>query len=135
MDDQVVTDICDELGCAHDNEAVLTAIAVLKQTRDLISRPYIGVWTDEVIIEAAHQRDRWGASQDHGKSPEDWFWLIGYLAGKALASHKAGDMEKARHHTVSTAAVLAHWAAAVAGDESVFRPGLGVEKITALTSC
>ena len=135
MDEQVFIDICDELGCSPDNEAALTAIAALKRARDLIARPYIGAWSDEVIVEAAHQRDRWGADHDHGKSPEDWFWLIGYLAGKALASHKAGDMHKARHHTVSTAAVLAHWAAAVAGDESVFRPGLGVEKITALTSC
>jgi hypothetical protein len=135
MDDQVFVDICDELRCEPDNEVVLAAIADLKRARDLISRPYIGAWADEVIVEAAHQRARWGADQDHGKSPEDWFWLIGYLAGKALASHKAGDMSKARHHTVSTAAVLAHWAAAVAGDESVFRPGLGVEKIAVLTSC
>jgi hypothetical protein len=99
----------------------------------LISRPYIGAWTDEILVEAAHQRDRWGADQDHGKAPEDWFWLIGYLAGKALASHKAGDLAKAHHHTVSTAAVLAHWAATIDGNENVFRPGLGVEKIAAVS--
>lgn len=98
--------------------------------RELIGRPYIGAWTDEILIEAAHQRDRWGADQDHGKTPEDWFWLIGYLAGKALAAHKSGDAMKAHHHTVSTAAVLAHWAAAIDGNEQIFRPGLGIEKIT-----
>lgn len=97
--------------------------------RALIGRPYIGAWTDEVLIEAAHQRERWGAEQDAGKQAEDWFWLIGYLAGKLLAAQKAGDLDKARHHTVSTAAVLAHWAAALAGHENVMRPGLGPDKI------
>ena len=111
-----------------------TGEPVTDPARQLISRPYIGAWTDEVIVEAAHQRDRWGADQDHGKQPEDWFWLIGYLAGKSLASHKAGDMHKARHHTVSTAAVLAHWAAAINGDESVFRPGLGIEKLASIVA-
>lgn len=102
----------------------------LKHLRDLLSRPYIGAWTDEILVEAAHQRDRWGSSHDHGKQPEDWFWLIGYLAGKALAAHRAGDVAKAHHHTVSTGAVLAHWAAAIDGNEDVFRPGLGIEKIS-----
>lgn len=100
--------------------------------RALISRPYVGAWLDEILIEAAHQRDRWGNNHDQRKQPEDWFWLIGYLAGKALAAHKAGDDAKARHHTVSTGAVLAHWAAAIDGNEGVFRPGLGIEKIAAL---
>lgn len=104
----------------------------IDRLRGLIGRPYIGAWTDEILIEAAHQRERWGVDADHGKSPEDWFWLIGYLAGKALAAHKTGDVNKAHHHTVSTAAVLAHWAAAIDGNEGAFRPGLGAEKVAAL---
>lgn len=100
----------------------------------LISRPYIGAWSDEILIEAAHQRTRYGADHDHGKAPEDWFWLIGYLAGKALAAHKAGNAAKAHHHTVSTGAVLAHWAAAIDGNEEIFRPGLGVGKVAHLSS-
>lgn len=91
----------------------------------LISRPYIGQWADEVIVEAAHQRERWGDSHDSQKEPADWFWLLGFLAGKALRAHVAGDLDKARHHTVSSGAALVHWAAAIAGDETVFRPGLG----------
>lgn len=110
-------------------KAMERALEEVERLRDLISRPYIGTWTDEIIVEAAHQRDRWGANHDHGKAPEDWFWLIGYLAGKCLAAHRAGDAAKAHHHTVSTAAVLAHWAAAIDGNEGVFRPGLGIEKI------
>lgn len=102
--------------------------------RALISRPYVGAWTDAVIIEAAHQRERWGAEHDHGKGVEDWFWLVGYLAGKCLAAHKAGDTEKAMHHTVSTGAALTHWAAQIGGHENVFRPGLGVEKVAEVQS-
>lgn len=108
--------------------------AEVENLRSLISRPYMGAWADEILIEAAHQRDRWGADHDHGKSPEDWFWLIGYLAGKCLAAHKAGDIQKAHHHTVSTGAVLAHWAASIDGNESVFRPGVGAEKIAILAA-
>lgn len=113
-------------------ETAEARLAAAREAQDLISRPYIGAWSDAVIIEAAHQRDRFGAKHDHGKNPEDWFWLIGYLAGKCLAAHKAGDVEKAKHHTVSTGAVLAHWAAAIGGDESAFRPGLGAEKLAVL---
>ena len=100
-----------------------------ERLRALIGRPYIGAWADEVTVEAAHQRDRWGSEHDYGKNPEDWFWVIGYLAGKALASAKAGDADKARHHTVSTGAVLAHWAAQLCGHENVFRPGIGPERL------
>jgi hypothetical protein len=106
----------------------------VQRLRSLIGRPYIGAWTDEVLIEAAHQRERWGSDHDRGKEPEDWFWLVGYLAGKALAAHRAGNASKAHHHTVSTAAVLAHWAASIGGRENVMRPGLGPEKIANVNS-
>lgn len=129
---------CEAHGCSGrafqpGSGAVAEPVAELERLRSLIGRPYVGAWVDEILIEAAHQRDRWGADQDHGKAPEDWFWLVGYLAGKALAAHKSGDSDKARHHTVSTAAVLAHWAAAISGSENVFRPGLGAEKIAGLS--
>lgn len=105
-----------------------------ERLRALISRPYVGAWLDEVLIEAAHQCERWGAEHDQGKTPEDWFWLLGYLAGKALAAARAGDLGKARHHTVSSAAVLAQWAAAISGDENVMRPGVGAERLLGVQS-
>lgn len=71
-----------------------------------------------VIREGAHQRVRWGEAHDRSKSAENWFWLVGYLAGKALRAAIAGDREKALHHTISAAAALAQWHAAVASDES-----------------
>lgn len=117
----------------HEERAIV-AEKEIARLRRLIGRPYHGSWTDEVLVEAAHQRERWGAKQDVGKQPEDWFWLVGFLAGKALAAHKAGDAEKAHHHTVSTAAVLAHWAAQISGHENVMRPGLGPEKLAGVAS-
>ena len=76
------------------------------------------------MLEAAHQRERWGSSHDGGKAPLDWFWLIGYLAQKAATSQIAGDADKAKHHTISTAAALANWHAAINGDSTAMRPGI-----------
>lgn len=62
-----------------------------------------------VVAEKAHQAKRWTGDHDKRKSPADWFWLLGYLSGKALAAHIAGNREKALHHCISSAAVLSHW--------------------------
>ncbi|WP_447727261.1 hypothetical protein [Sphingomonas koreensis] len=90
----------------------------------LINTPETEDFTSAVKLEAAHQRDRWGTDHDAGKSPFDWFWLIGYLAQKAAASAVAGDGEKAKHHTISTAAALANWHLALLGAEKSMRPGI-----------
>lgn len=92
--------------------------------REIIDTPETADFMMGVPIEAAHQRDRWGASHDEGKSPFDWFWLIGYLAQKAAASAVEGNTEKALHHTISTAAALANWHAAIAGTDTAMRPGI-----------
>ena len=112
---------------AVTNDEVLALLDAFEAQRSLLSRPYVGAWLDEVLVEAAHQRQRWGSEHDVGKSALDWFWLIGFLAQKAAYAQLAGDDEKARHHTVSTAAALAQWAAQISGEESVMRPGIGPE--------
>jgi hypothetical protein len=94
------------------------------QLLDLINTPEIEDFDVAVPLEAAHQVARWGAKHDSGKNPEDWFWLIGYLAGKALAAYKAGDSEKARHHCISTAAATRNWHAAIRSGHSEMRPGI-----------
>ena len=43
------------------------------------------------------------------RPPEDWFWTLSYLAGKALRAHIDGDRNKALHHTISSAALLLNW--------------------------
>jgi len=90
----------------------------------VVNTPETADFMAGVPLEAAHQRDRWGSSHDAGKSPFDWFWLIGYLAQKAADAHVRGDAAKAQHHTISTAAALANWHAAIAGVDTSMRPGI-----------
>ncbi|WP_428968241.1 hypothetical protein ACQR50_10315 [Sphingomonas sp. Xoc002] len=91
---------------------------------EIINTPETADFMAGVPLEAAHQRERWGVSHDGGKTPFDWFWLIGYLAQKAASSQVAGDMDKALHHTISTAAALANWHAQISGRTDM-RPGIG----------
>jgi len=81
----------------------------------LLNNPEINSFQRGVRLEAAHQRQRWGGPHDREKSPEHWFWLVGYLAGKALRSAMEDDQDKARHHCISTAAALFHWHTAITG--------------------
>ena len=99
--------------------------AELERLRALVNTPQLHDFGAAVVLEAAHQRERWGSAHDAGKAPEDWFWLLGYLAGKALAAAKAGDLDKALHHTISSAATLANWHAAMSGEHTGMRPGIG----------
>lgn len=92
----------------------------------LLNTPEIKDFTVAVQREAAHQRARWSSDHDAGKTPADWFWLVGYLAGKALHSQIAWDLEKALHHTISTAAALCNWHASILGQTDM-RPGLSAE--------
>lgn len=83
----------------------------------LINNPHTANFLEAVRLEAAHQRERWGEPHDREKSPEHWFWLVGYLAGKALRAAITFDTEKARHHCISSAAALSHWYATIQGLE------------------
>jgi len=93
--------------------------------REKLNTPEVNSFTDGVILEAQHQRERWGAAHDAGKGPLDWFWLIGYLAQKAADAHMSGNQDKALHHCISTAAALANWHAAISGTNQNMRPGIG----------
>jgi hypothetical protein len=90
----------------------------------LLNTPEVTDFAKGVVLETLHQRERWGSEHDEGKTPFDWFWLVGYLAQKAASSHLAGDRSKALHHTVSTAAALNNWHAAILGFTGM-RPGIG----------
>jgi len=94
----------------------------------MLNTPELHDFAKAVVLEAAHQRERWGSDHDAGKAPADWFWLVGYLAGKALAAHLAGNADKALHHTVSAAAALANWHAAIDGSHTQMRPGIAPPK-------
>lgn len=107
--------------------------------RSRMNTPELHDFAKAVALEASHQRERWGSAHDEGKAPADWFWVIGYLAGKALASHLKAtiqddlphvlgatniDRDKALHHTITAAAALANWHAAINGDHTGMRPGI-----------
>lgn len=84
----------------------------------LINNPHTDDFLHATALEAAHQRDKWGDAHDRGKSAENWFWLVGYLAGKCLRAVISGDKEKALHHTISSAAALANWYEAIKKDQT-----------------
>lgn len=109
-----------------------SAQETLQELRALLNTPETEDFDKAIPLEAAHQIERWGSAQDAGKSPADWFWLVGYLAGKALTSSIAGNTEKAKHHCVSTAAVLRNWHAHIRSGESLMRPGIAEEKTAGL---
>jgi len=94
----------------------------------LINTPHTDDWFEGVRLEPAHQIERWGTSHDEGKQPADWFWLLGYLGGKALAAALAGNIEKAKHHTISSGAALLNWFRAISGDSTAMRPGTDSSK-------
>lgn len=115
-----------EPGATHlmYGDALASRNAEIERLKGLLNTPELHDFASGVVLEAAHQRERWGSTHDAGKAPEDWFWLLGYLGGKALHAAKAGDIEKALHHTISTAAALANWHAALLGASSAMRPGI-----------
>lgn len=86
----------------------------LRQLRSLVDRPAIADFATAVKLEAAHARDRFGADHDLGKAPWDWFWTLAHPASKCVHALLAGDVSKALHHTVSSAALLANWHADIA---------------------
>ncbi|KJU81030.1 hypothetical protein N619_01325 [Ectopseudomonas oleovorans] len=90
----------------------------------LINTPHTDEWFDAVRLEAAHQIQRWGTDHDAGKQPADWFWLLGYLGQKAMTVQIAGDEQKAKHHTISSGAMMLNWFRAMVGDTNAMRPGI-----------
>jgi hypothetical protein len=108
---------------SHESRQGWTADAARIRS-EIINAPETADFMAGVPIEAAHQRERWGSHHDAGKTPFDWFWLVGYLAQKAASAAVAGDADKAKHHTISTAAALANWHASLTGADTSMRPGI-----------
>jgi len=123
-------------------ELVAAAIAERDGLNALINTPELDDFLRAVHIEAVHQIERWGQASDRAKRPADWFWLVGYLGGKALhAAHEVDHLgklslprdetlkaierhrEKARHHCISTAAALYNWHCAIRGVDVRMCPG------------
>lgn len=103
----------------HNVEFLREAADKIDHLDGLINSPHTAEFLEAVKLEAAHQRERWDSSHDSGKADADWFWLIGYLAGKAL--HKP---DKQLHHIITTAAACLNWHMARTGTDTRMRPGI-----------
>jgi hypothetical protein len=88
----------------------------------LINTPHVENFLEAVRLEAGHQQDRWKAEHDAGKADPDWFWLVGFLAGKIL--RPGNTQEKRLHHIITTAAVCLNWHRHASGDMTGMRPGI-----------
>lgn len=120
--------VANELALAKERDAALAKLAALEaeavRMKALLNAPEVHDFALGVKLEAAHQRERWPSEHDAGKTDADWFWLIGYLAGKAL--HNPGEDpkgEKRLHRVVTIGAAAANWHAALLGKTNM-RPGI-----------
>ena len=104
------------------------AVSEHRRLLDEINSPHTSDFLSAVNFEAVHQRERWGAEHDAGKEPQAWYWLLGYLSGKALAAGIKGDQDKMLHHIVSSAAALLNWHAHATGESTRMRPGINPPK-------
>lgn len=98
-------------------------MALCESCAEFLGTPQLEDFAQAVVSEAAHQRVRWSAEHDGGKTNADWYWLVGYLAGKCLTSALTGNREKALHHVITTAAACANWHASIVGTDTRMRPG------------
>lgn len=103
-----------------------TAEARVAELEAQINTPELHDFAKAVALEAAHQRQRWPSAHDAGKTDADWFWLIGYLAGKALHNppNAMPPQDAKLHRIVTVAAAAANWHAAVSGASTTMRPGI-----------
>jgi hypothetical protein len=93
-------------------------IAEVERLRGELNTPEVNDFLEGVRREAAHQRARWSSAHDAGKTDADWFWLVGYLVGKAL-----NKSEKRLHHLITAAAALFNWHLYTIGKTDM-RPGI-----------
>lgn len=96
----------------------------IHELKKLINTPIVDDFLKALPWEAAHQISRWGVEHDSGKTPFDWVFLIGHLATRSAMKFQEGNIEKALHHTITTAAVCLNWHRNISGDNKSMRPGI-----------
>lgn len=65
--------------------------AEIDRLRGIIDTPELVDFPKAVHLEAVHQEVRWGTEDREGKTPADWFRLVGHLSTRALEHHKEAD--------------------------------------------
>lgn len=92
-------------------------------TKEQINTPELTDFIRGIQLEALHQRQRWGTNHDQGKTPEDWLWLLAYLATKASQASRYNDQDKYLHHIITCAAACLNWHANASGINTEMKPG------------
>lgn len=102
---------CGDPACIYNHAAgqLQDVTASRDALRILLDTPELHDFAKAVVLEAAHQRTRWGDEHDAMKAPEDWFWTLGQVASKATQAARYGDREKYLHHILTSAALLNNW--------------------------
>lgn len=108
---------------ASESDELAEAHARILELEGLLHSPETESFAKAVLLEAAHQRERWGPV-DLLKTPWDWAGTVMLLAGKALHGRSTDafadereQQSKRRHRIVSAAALLANWFLAEGGTE------------------
>jgi hypothetical protein len=106
-------------------ESLLMGVRLgLEKAKVFINTPRTDDFLHALVLEAAHQTERWGTNHDAGKRSEDWFALMVYLLGKACNAHYIADNEKLKHHIITVSAACLNWFRAITGENTRMRPGL-----------
>lgn len=93
----------------YSRSAMDEAAAEIERLRSILNTPQTEDFATGAVAEAQHQVYRWGEDHDATKTAWDWYWTLGYLGGKAAHAALARDWDKAKHHTITAAAMLANW--------------------------
>lgn len=114
----------------HIADLCQRAINEIERLHAITDHPENDDFIRGLSIEAEHQARRWGHDHDAGKNGWDWFWTIGFLSQKAAAALQAGDFGKAKHHCISTAALMKNMHRHVAEKEEYPQPaGFGRDQV------
>lgn len=117
-------DLEHEAICVASRDRIMRLSLEIERLNALINTPHTHDFLEAVKLEMPHQRERWGTEHDGGKTPADWFWLVGHLAGKAVHAFYTGNTDKAKHHVITTGAALGNWFLAITGENTSMRPGI-----------
>lgn len=129
-----LNELCEQLDqepaeAARQLREARAAVNALVEERDrlkaLISNSQAERFLEATRAEIAHQLQHWSAIHDRAREPQAWFWLTRYLADRALRAHNDGALALALHHTISSAAALANWHAAISMADTRMPPAGG----------
>lgn len=121
---RICSELRSEVSYAEDRLAAVSAER--DELKAKLNAPELHDFAQAVVLEAAHQRERWGNEHDEGKTAEDWMWLVAYLSTKATQAARYGDAEKYLHHIITCAAACNNWHASASGANNEMRAGAHV---------